>query len=104
MVQNQSVVALSIAEAELYAIIKTVEHLEIAYVKDSCGKDEYTDACNALISQFKEAKRILRTFPEITDVSDFMRQFKMECPRAEDRLMRVGQPATVQMSTRAKNR
>lgn len=89
---------------DLYAIIKTVEHLEIAYVRQACRKDEYTDACNALLSQFKEAQRILRTFPDISDVSMFMRKYKLECPRAEDRLVRVGQPATVQLNERAKNR
>lgn len=57
--------------AELYSIIKTVEYLEKAYVRDSCTAEEYdfiifpfpnkilkltfryTPACNHLILQFK---------------------------------------------------
>lgn len=85
---------------DLYAIIKSVEHLEIAYVKDAVGKDEYTDECNMLISQFKEAEKVLNTYPDFKDSGDFMRKYRMECPRAQDRLLRVGQAATVVMTQR----
>ena len=85
---------------DLYAIIKSVEHLEIAYVKDAVGKDEYTDECNMLLSQFKEAEKVLNTYPDFKDSADFMRKYRMECPRAQDRLLRVGQAATVVMTQR----
>lgn len=39
--------------ADLYAIIKTTEKLERAYVRDAISPQEYEQACDRLIAQFK---------------------------------------------------
>jgi len=39
--------------ADLYAIIVTVEHLEIVWARGCCTDDEYTKACKQLITRFK---------------------------------------------------
>lgn len=75
--------------ADLYSIIKATEHLERAYVRDAIGKDEYTEACTKLIAQYKGAKMA------VGDVHEFMREYKTDCPRAMNRLIREGVPATV---------
>ena len=75
--------------ADLYCIIKATEHLERAYVRDAVGKEEYTEACAKLIAQFKGARVV------VGDVHEFIREYKVECPRAMNRLLREGVPATV---------
>ena len=39
--------------ADLYAIIKTTEKLERAYVRDAVSPELYEQACEKLIQQFK---------------------------------------------------
>lgn len=76
--------------ADLYAIIKSTEHLEKAYVKDAISSDEYTEACQRLISQFKTTEKALGL-----NTLDFMNEYKMDCPLAVERLLTAGVPATV---------
>jgi hypothetical protein len=42
-----------VSRADLYAIIKTTEKLERAYVRDLITAQEYEPACQKLIAQFK---------------------------------------------------
>lgn len=81
--------------ADLYAILKTTEHLEIAYSRDSVGQKEYEAACQRLISQFRTTESALVAAGTIEDVGSFCQMYQVECPRAVDRLLRVGVPATV---------
>ena len=74
----------SIRIADLHCIIKATEHLERAYVRDAVGKEEYTEACAKLIAQFKGARVV------VGDVHEFIREYKVECPRAMNRLLREG--------------
>ena len=43
----------AVVPADLYAIIKTTEKLERAFVRDAIGAEEYEEACGRLIGQFK---------------------------------------------------
>uniref|UniRef100_A0A7S2Y138 Vacuolar protein sorting-associated protein 28 homolog n=1 Tax=Fibrocapsa japonica TaxID=94617 RepID=A0A7S2Y138_9STRA len=84
--------------SELYAIIKTTEHLEAARMSSSINDSDYASACHNLIGQFKDAEGLLRTnttpgFPR--DGGAFMDHYDMRCPLARERLITYGVPATV---------
>ncbi|GMI01420.1 hypothetical protein TrVE_jg10531 [Triparma verrucosa] len=76
--------------ADLYAIVKATEHLEKAYARDAIDADEYTKACMKLLSQFKSTESALTG----VDVEAFIRTYSLDAPRAVDRLIRAGVPAT----------
>mmetsp|Transcript_30400 Transcript_30400/g.60388 ORF Transcript_30400/g.60388 Transcript_30400/m.60388 type:complete len:185 (+) Transcript_30400:200-754(+) len=76
--------------ADLYAIIKATEHLEKAYARDLVGAEEYTAACLKLLTQYKSTASALTDI----DVQDFIKTYSLEAPRAVDRLLRAGVPAT----------
>lgn len=80
--------------ADLYSIILTVEHLEKAYVRDAILAEPYSKACSKLINQFKTLTPMIRD--SVPDVEQFMKDFKMDCPAAKNRLLKIGVPATVE--------
>lgn len=80
--------------ADLYAIIKTTEKLEKAYVRDVISPSDYEPACTKLIAQFKTLWSSLKD--TVPDVERFMSQYKMDCPAALNRLLVSGVPATVE--------
>eukprot|EP00548_Thalassiothrix_antarctica_P013100 CAMPEP_0194169198 /NCGR_PEP_ID=MMETSP0154-20130528/3854_1 /TAXON_ID=1049557 /ORGANISM="Thalassiothrix antarctica, Strain L6-D1" /LENGTH=212 /DNA_ID=CAMNT_0038880453 /DNA_START=54 /DNA_END=692 /DNA_ORIENTATION=- len=76
-------------QANLFAIIMATEHLERAYARDDISRDEYTTECNKLISQFRLAeKAALKGMTTET----FMQLYQMDCPRANERLLKMGVP------------
>jgi ESCRT-I complex subunit VPS28 len=77
--------------ADLYSIINTVEHLEKAYIRDAIKPEPYAKATTKLIAQFKTLRQILSI-----DVEEFMRDYKIDCPAASYRLLKMGVPATVE--------
>mmetsp|Transcript_8606 Transcript_8606/g.13957 ORF Transcript_8606/g.13957 Transcript_8606/m.13957 type:complete len:209 (+) Transcript_8606:281-907(+) len=81
--------------ADLYAIIKATQHLEKAYVRDAVTQDAYTSACQKLLAQFKTTEAAIRSDPNFPGTEAFIRQFKMDCPLAQERLLVAGVPATV---------
>ena len=54
--------------ADLFGILRTVQHLERAYVRDAVSPDEYTEACLRFISQFKTTEASLLRDGAITCV------------------------------------
>lgn len=80
--------------ADLFAIIKTTEKLEKAYVRDVISAREYEPACTKLIAQFRTLKTAVRD--TVPDVEQFMENYKMDCPAALNRLLVSGIPATVE--------
>mmetsp|Transcript_19154 Transcript_19154/g.60236 ORF Transcript_19154/g.60236 Transcript_19154/m.60236 type:complete len:220 (+) Transcript_19154:68-727(+) len=80
---------------DLYALIKTTEKLEKAFARDAIGPDEYERACLRLISQFKASESALQQDGSIESADTFMQEYRMDCPRARERLLRCGVPATV---------
>jgi len=63
--------------ADLYSIIKTMEHLEKAYVRDSITAKDYAPACNKLLAQFKGAQSLVKE--TVPDVDKFMQDYKLDC-------------------------
>jgi len=78
--------------ADLFAILKTTEKLERAYVRDAISAREYEPACNKLIAQFKTLYSSIKYM--VPDVNQFMAQYNMQCPMAAQRLLHSGIPAT----------
>ena len=65
--------------ANLFSIIKTIEHLEAAYSRDSCSPARYTTHCEKLLGQFNTAMKVLGA-----DVSldQFVREYRVSASRA----------------------
>lgn len=82
------------SRADLYAIIKTTEKLERAYVRDAVSPDLYEQACERLIQQFKVLWGSLKA--AVPDVEKFMSEHNMQCPLAATRLLHSGLPATIE--------
>lgn len=80
--------------AELYAIIKTAEKLEKAYVRDLVSSSTYETECLKLIAQFKTLSSTLSD--SVPSVERFAAAYKMDCPAALNRLLVSGVPATVE--------
>jgi ESCRT-I complex subunit VPS28 len=80
--------------ADLYSIILTTEHLEKAYVRDAILPEPYHQACSKLITQFKTLAPMLKDL--VPDVEQFMKDYKLDCPAAKNRLLKIGVPATVE--------
>jgi ESCRT-I complex subunit VPS28 len=83
--------------ADLYTLIKATEHLERAYAQDAITQSEYTSECNKLISQFKIAEKAALGSNGMT-TETFMQIYQMDCPRAADRLLRMGVPEPLKTS------
>ncbi|KAI7845155.1 hypothetical protein COHA_001200 [Chlorella ohadii] len=79
------------AFSDLYALLKTTEKLERAFVRDAIAPKDYTPACERLIGQFKTLWDSIRS--SVPDVEQFMATYNMQCPMAANRL-KLGYPAT----------
>jgi len=82
--------------ADLYAIIFATERLERAYARDAITREEYTTECNKLISQFRLAEKA--AISETMTTETFMLTYQMDCPRAAERLLRMGVPEQMKTS------
>lgn len=80
--------------ADLFAIIKATECLEAAYTRDAVSSSTYTEACTRLLSHFKSTEAALVSAGSIVSAESFISDFQVDCPRAYDRLLRAGVPAT----------
>ncbi|EED89629.1 predicted protein [Thalassiosira pseudonana CCMP1335] len=83
--------------ADLYTIITATEHVERLYGQDNITHTEYTTECNKLISQFKIAEKAALGKNNMT-TETFMKKYQMDCPRAADRLLRMGVPEPLKTS------
>eukprot|EP00934_Nitzschia_sp_Nitz4_P004093 Nitzschia sp. Nitz4//scaffold28_size193895//169176//169796//NITZ4_001686-RA/size193895-processed-gene-0.281-mRNA-1//-1//CDS//3329546045//4083//frame0 len=83
-------------QATLYAIILATEHLERAYARDAVTQQEYTTECNKLISQFRLAEKAAL---KDTTTEGFMEAYGMDCPRAAERLLRMGVPEPIRSTS-----
>ena len=81
--------------SEYFAIIKATELLESVYSRDAISSSTYAECCTKLISQFKTTGAALKTSGYVSDADSFFRDYQINCPRAYDRLVRDGVPATV---------
>ena len=79
----------------LYSTIKVTESLEVAYARSAISADEYEKECKKILSHFKIEQQALLDDGLITSVDNFMREYDVQCPRARNRLLQVGVPATI---------
>ena len=79
--------------AELFAVINTLQCLEKAYIKDAIRPKAYTAACSKLLVQYKAAFKQVQS-DEFATVEDFMREYKLDCPAAYERI-KEGRPITI---------
>lgn len=90
--------------AEIYSIIRTLDGLEKAYIKDALPETEYADLCNKLIKQYRSILQDEGVAREFGDLDTFCDTWDVECPRAKERL-KVGLSSvdtlTVQKATPA---
>lgn len=71
--------------AEVYSIVKTLQALEKAYIKDSITAKEYTGACSRLLAQYKAAfKQVQASYRTL---EDFVKDYRLEsCSAALERI------------------
>jgi len=82
------------AKADLFALIKTVDRLEKAYVRDHISAKEYETTCHNMIAKYRT---LLNTMQDtVPDVRAFMQHYNMDCPAAVNRLIVSGIPATIE--------
>uniref|UniRef100_A0A8C3XKT0 Vacuolar protein sorting-associated protein 28 homolog n=1 Tax=Chelydra serpentina TaxID=8475 RepID=A0A8C3XKT0_CHESE len=62
--------------AELFAVVKTMQALEKAYIKDCVSPNEYTAACSRLLVQYKAAFKQVQG-SEIGSIDEFCRKFRV---------------------------
>ncbi|GIL52775.1 hypothetical protein Vafri_8558 [Volvox africanus] len=98
---NKKEQALYESYADLYAIIKTTEKLERAFVRDAIDAGRYEEACGKLIGQFKVLWASMKD--TVPNVEKFMSDYNMQCPMAATRLLHSGMPATVEHRTKQSN-
>lgn len=80
--------------ADLYAIIKTTEKLEKAYVRDLVSSADYEAECLKLIAQFKTLSTSLGD--AVPSIERFADAYRMDCSAALNRLLISGVPATIE--------
>ena len=83
-------------KANLFAIILATEHLERAFARDAISDKDYTVQCKKLISQFRLAERVL---PDGMTAETFIQVYQMDCPRATERLLKMGVPEPIKGSS-----
>ncbi|XP_066272140.1 vacuolar protein sorting-associated protein 28 homolog isoform X1 [Branchiostoma lanceolatum] len=80
-------------QAELFAVINTLQNLEKAYIKDAIRPEEYTAACSKLLAQYKVAFKQVKG-DEFQTVEAFMKKYRMNCPAALERI-KEDRPITI---------
>jgi ESCRT-I complex subunit VPS28 len=72
--------------AEIYSIIRTLDGLEKAYIKDALPENEYSDMCSKMLKQYRSILSDETVLREFVDLDTFTRKWDIECPRAKERL------------------
>ena len=68
--------------------------MEKAYARGAVSAADYEKACSQLVAQFRASEAALTGDGTIASTEAFFQQWRVDCPRARDRLLRVGAPAT----------
>jgi ESCRT-I complex subunit VPS28 len=80
-------------QANLFAILSTIQQLEKAYIRDCITSGEYTSSCTNLLTQYKTAFKLVEG-EEFKNIDDFVKRYKMDCAVALARV-KEGRPITV---------
>ena len=78
--------------ANVFSLIKTIEALEKAYIKDAVTPDQYTSSCNILLDQYNAAFKLIKG--SFATVETFTQRYMLHCPAAMERI-KEGHPITV---------
>ena len=76
--------------ADFYALLKASEAVEKAYARGAVSAADYETACSQLMAQFRASEAALTGDGTIASTEAFFAQWRVDCPRARDRLLRVG--------------
>uniref|UniRef100_A0A3B3R8P8 Vacuolar protein sorting-associated protein 28 homolog n=1 Tax=Paramormyrops kingsleyae TaxID=1676925 RepID=A0A3B3R8P8_9TELE len=79
--------------AELFAVVKTLQALEKAYIKDCVTPNEYTGACSRLLVQYKAAFKQVQG-SDVGTIDEFCRKYRLDCPLAMERI-KEDRPITI---------
>lgn len=79
--------------ADLFAIIKSLEHVERAWRSNAISDADYERVCTRLITQFRATRQLVAD--EVPSVISFVEEFRIAARAAVNRLQ-VGVPATVE--------
>lgn len=79
---------------ELYAIMRTTEHLETAYIRDLISADEYKTQCRKLQTAYDMQKGKLTAMRAFSDIGAWMKEYEIKLPQAYMRLEIEKLPAT----------
>lgn len=80
-------------QADLYAVINTLQNLEKAYIRDCVTPKEYTAACSKLLVQYKAAFKQVQG-DDYQTVEQFVRKYRLDCPAALERI-KEDRPITI---------
>lgn len=80
-------------QADLYALINTLQNLEKAYIWDCITPQEYTAACSKYLVQYKVAFKQVQS-DEYPTVDAFVKKFRLDCPAALERI-KEDRPITI---------
>ena len=80
-------------QAELFAVLSTLQCLEKAYIRDSVGAKEYTANCKKLLVQYKAAFRQVQG-EDFPTVEKFVKKYRLDCPAALERI-KEDRPITI---------
>ncbi|XP_076672793.1 vacuolar protein sorting 28 isoform X2 [Andrena cerasifolii] len=80
-------------QADLYAVVNTLQHLEKAYIRDCVTPKEYTAACSKLLVQYRAAFKQVQS-EQFPTIDAFARAFRLDCPAALERI-KEDRPITI---------
>ncbi|XP_051168659.1 uncharacterized protein PF3D7_1120000 [Leptopilina boulardi] len=80
-------------QADLYAVVNTLQHLEKAYIRDCVTPKEYTAACSKLLVQYRAAFKQVQS-DQYPTIDAFARAFRLDCPAALERI-KEDRPITI---------
>ena len=63
--------------AEIYSIIRTLDGLEKAYIKDALPETEYSEMCSKLLKQYKSILNDETVSREFVDLDTFTRKWNV---------------------------
>ena len=63
--------------AEVYSIIRTLDGLEKAYIRDAVTESEYTEMCSKLLKQYKSILNDDSVSREFSDLDTFSRRWNV---------------------------
>jgi ESCRT-I complex subunit VPS28 len=72
-------------QADLFALVATLQNLEKAYIRDCVTPQEYTAACSKLLVQYKVAFKLVQG-DEFPSIDAFVKKFRLDCPAALERI------------------